>query len=94
MGRRIPKSLDDFVRWGYHLLAECPKCGRKAIYDTRQIVSFFRSRGHNTALGAAEHWFVCTGRPPHEPGCGHRGAELTMIAPHMRLKPQRPEPIR
>lgn len=75
MGRFYPKDMNDLVRVQAQLRVTCPGCGRSALFDPKQIVSYYFAHGWNTAWDVAGMHFRCDGND-NGPGCGTRGARL------------------
>lgn len=42
MGAKIPKSIGDYVRYGFDLGVECDRCGRIAVFCAREAYAWER----------------------------------------------------
>lgn len=77
MGIPRPKDLSDLIRLEAHLRVTCTACGRSGVFPVRDVIAYFRNRGWNSAWQVAGRRFRCDGTE-HAPGCGHRGAHLSL----------------
>lgn len=93
MGWQRPKTISDLLEGDWHLKVTCAACGRTSLFVARDVAGFFRSKGWNDHFEVAGGRFRCTGWPPHEPGCGHRGARLGYESVYRRPQPPKPEPL-
>jgi hypothetical protein len=92
MGRFYPKNLTDLIRVEAQLRVTCPSCGRTALFDPKQIISYYRAHGWNTAWEIAGMHFHCSGND-RGLGCGGRGARLSWEPwPMARTRPAPPQP--
>ena len=77
MGIPRPKDLSDLIRLEAHLRVTCSACGRSGVFPVRDVIAYFRSHNWNSAWTVAGERFRCDGTP-ESPGCGHRGAHLSL----------------
>lgn len=78
MGIPRPKDLSDLTKLEANLRVTCRSCGRAGVFPVRDVIAYFRSKSWNTAWAAAGERFRCDG-PEHDPGCGARGARLSLV---------------
>lgn len=92
MGRPTFRTLEDIRRRGGNLQVTCPKCGRTGTWAILGIIEHFNGKRWNTALEVAWERFRCVGHAG-DPGCGHKGAHLDVVAPKPRYDRPPPPPI-
>jgi hypothetical protein len=78
MGFKRVETLGDIMRFGLHLRATCPACGRTREVQALQLYRRFRP---STALRTIAPLLVCHGQDLEVRGCGHKGAKLDFIIP-------------
>lgn len=70
-----PKGLDDIARRGGSISVTCRQCGRVALFNPHEILSFWRSKGWDTSWSGFSAHLVCR-RPD---GCGTRGPSVSWV---------------